>query len=88
MESLRQQLPKNRDLREVPRSKHRPPPKPLPEYVRDDPRRNAAIVADYRSGSYTLQDIGDFFGIHYSRVSKIVQAADVKRAKGKTPAPL
>jgi REP element-mobilizing transposase RayT len=79
VESLRRQLPKNRDLREVPQSKRRPPPKPLPEYVRDYPWRNEAIVAAYRSGGYTLQDIGDFFGIHYSRVSKIVQAADVTR---------
>ena len=47
VESLRRQLPKNRDLREVPQSKRRPPP-PLPEYVRDYPRRNEAIVAAYR----------------------------------------
>ena len=79
VESLRRQLPNDRDLREVPQSKRRPLPKPLPEYVRDYPRRNDAIVAAYRSGGYTLQNIGDFFGIHYSRVSKIVQAADVAR---------
>jgi REP element-mobilizing transposase RayT len=79
VESVRRQLPKHRDLREIPQAQRRPPAKPLPEYVRDYPRRNEAIVAAYRSGGYTLQDIGDFFGIHYSRVSKIVQAADVTR---------
>jgi hypothetical protein len=79
VESLRRQLPNDRDLREVPQSKRRPPAKPLPEYARDCPRRNDAIVAAYRSGGYTLSDIGDFFGIHYSRVSKIFQAADVAR---------
>ena len=38
------------------------------------------------SGDYTMQEIGDYFGIHYSRVSKIVRAeARVRRkAKGKT----
>ena len=79
MESLRRQLPKNRDLREVPQSKRRPPAKPLPEYARDCLRRNDAIVAAYRSGGSTLSDIGDFFGIHYPRVSTIVHAADVAR---------
>jgi hypothetical protein len=78
---VRRHLPKDRDLRELPQSKRRPPAKPLPEYARDHPGRNEAIVAAYRSGGYTLRDIGDFFGIHYSRVSKIVQAADVRRCK-------
>ncbi len=73
VESMRRQLPQNRDLREVPQAKRRVPAKT--EYARECPRRNDAIVAAYRSGGYTLQDIGDFFGIHYSRVSKIVQAA-------------
>jgi hypothetical protein len=82
VESVRRQLPKHRDLREIPQAQRRPPAKPLPEYVRDYPRRNEAIVAAYRSGGYTLQDIGDFFGIHYSRVSKIVQAADVTHEQG------
>ena len=90
VESMRRQLPQNRDLREVPKAaKRRPPAETLLAYARDHPQRNDAIVAAYRSGGYTLRDIGDFFGIHYSRISKIVQAADVERreAKGKTPHP-
>jgi hypothetical protein len=32
-----------------------------------------------------MQDIGDHFPLHYSRISKIVQAAgQAKKAKGKT----
>jgi len=31
----------------------------------------------YKSGGYTLKEIGEYFGLHYSRVSRIV-------AKGKT----
>ena len=89
---MRRQLPQNRDHREVPKAaKRRPPAETLLAYARDHPhpQRNDAIVAAYRSGGYTLRDIGDFFGIHYSRISKIVQAADVERreAKGKTPHP-
>ena len=86
VESMRRQLPQHRDLCEVPQAKRRPPAKPLSDCARDHPKRNDAIAAAYRSGGYTLRDIGDFFGVHYSRVSKIVQAADVARreAKGKT----
>jgi REP element-mobilizing transposase RayT len=86
VESMRRTLPQNRDLREVAQAKRRPTAKTLPEYAHDHPQRNDAIVAAYRSGGYTLRDIGDFFGIHYSRVSKIVRDADAaaRKAKGKT----
>ncbi|RVU30847.1 addiction module toxin RelE, partial [Rheinheimera riviphila] len=31
-----------------------------------------AIQVAYQSGSYTLQELGDYFGLHYSRISRIV----------------
>ncbi len=34
--------------------------------------RNEAIRAAYASGGYTLKEVGDYFQLHYSRVSKIV----------------
>ena len=85
-ETMRQRVPKNRDLRELPQARQRLPAKSLADYVREFPERNDTIVAAYRSGGYTLRDIGDFFGLHYSRISKIIQAADSARreAKGKT----
>ena len=44
------------------------------------------IAAAYASGGYTMQDVGDSLGVHYSRVSWIVGAAEeAKRtAKDKT----
>ncbi|NEV65393.1 addiction module toxin RelE, partial [Thiorhodococcus minor] len=41
-----------------------------------------AIAAAYASGGYTLKQIGDYFGLHYARISRIVRAAE--KAKGKT----
>jgi hypothetical protein len=86
VESMRRQVPQNRDLREVPQAKRRPPAKALPEYARAYLQRNDAIVAAYRSGGYTLRDIGDYFSLHYSRISKIVRAASLaaREEKGKT----
>jgi REP element-mobilizing transposase RayT len=62
-----------RDLREVPQAKPRPKALSLDEYARTQADRDAAICAAYASGGYTLREIGDHFGLHYSRVSKIVR---------------
>ena len=80
VESMRRGIPKDRDLREVPQAKARAPAKPLAEYARLHPERDRAIAAAYASGGYTLKDIGDFYGLHYSRVSKIVAALNENTA--------
>lgn len=49
---------------------------------RDLAERNRAIVDSFASGRYTMRAIGEHFGIHYSRVSRIISAAE--RARGKT----
>ncbi len=36
---------------------------------------NQAIIAAYASGGYTMKEIGDYFGLHQSRISKIIRAA-------------
>ncbi len=69
----------NKDLSEVPASQRRPKPLTLREYELNAPGRDCAIYSAYRSGGYTLKEIGDYFGLHYARVSRIV-----KVAKGKT----
>ncbi len=44
--------------------------------------RNESIVVAYASGGYNLKQIGDYHGLHYSRVSRIV-ANNKLEAKGK-----
>ena len=70
---MQRKVPKDRDLREVPQAKRRPVPRPLPEYDRAHAERDQAIKAAYASGGYTMQQIGDYFGLHHSRISKIVR---------------
>ena len=36
----------------------------------------------YASGGYGMKEMGDHFGLHYSRVSRII--AQMEKAKGKT----
>jgi len=69
----------DKELSEVPSSQRRPLPSSLEEYERLCSNRNNSIIKAYASGGYTQKEIGDYYGIHYSRVSKII-----KMAKGKT----
>jgi REP element-mobilizing transposase RayT len=73
VESMHSRVRSRLDLREVPQARRRPVPRPLHEYDQGDADRNEAIKAAYASGGYTMQEIGDYFGLHLSRVSRIVR---------------
>jgi REP element-mobilizing transposase RayT len=75
-------LEQGKDLSEIPMAQRRKPAKSLDYYTQKYRERDDAIVSAYRSGGYSLKAIGDHFGLHYSRVSRIV--ATVEKAKGKT----
>jgi REP-associated tyrosine transposase len=56
-------------LTEVPRAQRRPPGKPLAHYRRlADPKEG--MQRAYASGDYTLSQIANHFGVHYSTVSR------------------
>lgn len=73
--SMQRKVPNELDLSEVPQAKRRPVPRSLPEYDGAHAERNEAIKAAYASGGYTMKEIGDYFGLHYSRISKIIRGA-------------
>jgi putative transposase len=75
VESMQRKVPNELDRREVPPAKRRSVPRSLPEYDRAHADRNEAIKAAYASGGYTMKEIGDYFGLHHSRVSKIIRGA-------------
>jgi hypothetical protein len=60
---------------EVPQTKRRSVPRSLPQYDRAHADRNEAIKAAYASGGYTMKEMGDYFGLHHSRVRKIICGA-------------
>lgn len=86
VDSLRRQIPPGLDLRDVPQAKPRPVARSLPEYAHTHADRNEAIAAAYASGAYTLRQIGDYFGLHESRINRLVRGAQppAGRARGKT----
>jgi len=80
--AMQRKVPRGKDLREVPQARARPVAKPISVYERKCADRDSTIAAAYASGGHTMQAIGDYFGLHYSRVSKIIRKAE--QAKRKT----
>jgi len=62
------------DLSEVPASQRRQVAKPLSFYQKRYDDRNTAIIKAYESGAYSMKAIGEHFHLHYSCVSRIVNA--------------
>ena len=60
-------------LSEIPASQRRAVPKPIREYRAATKSRNEGIIKAYESGDYTLTEIGEHFGLHYSTLSGIIR---------------
>lgn len=60
------------DLSEIPLGQRRAMAKPLEYYATRSRDRDEAIVKAHNSGAYGMKEIGDHFGLHYSRVSRII----------------
>ncbi len=62
------------NLSEIPSSQKRQAAKPLGYYKKKYSGRDLAIFNDYVSGGYSMKEIGDYFELHYSWVSRLLQA--------------
>ncbi|USE36350.1 transposase [Endozoicomonas sp. SCSIO W0465] len=63
---------KDKTLTEVPHKQRRKPGRSLEFYQASCESTKAAVCSAFASGSYTQKAIADFFGLHYSTVSKMV----------------
>jgi len=78
---MQQKIPSDTKLSEIPAIQKRTPPKRLEYYKKKYPDRNTAIAQAYRSGGYSMEEIGDYFGLHYSRVSRVIRYFDEAKSK-------
>ena len=78
VEKMQSKLTGKVNLSEIPSSQRRPVAKSLAYYEKKHSDRDTAITKAYASGGYSMQEIGNYFDLHYSRVSRIL------KAKGKT----
>lgn len=76
VEKIQAHIDGDRELSEIPASQRRPIPKTIAHYEKNSQSRNHAIIEAYRSGGYTLKQIGEHFGLHYSTVSGIIKQRD------------
>lgn len=66
------------DLSEIPVAQKRPAAKSLYDYTDKYADRNKAIIEAYATGVYSMNEIGKHVGLHYSRISRIIQKAKDK----------
>ena len=78
VEEMQVNIKSDADLSEIPSSQKRLVARPLGYYEQISRSRDESIIKAYESGGYSMKEIGEYFKIHYSRVSRIV------KAKGKT----
>lgn len=60
-------------LREVPRAQRRMLAKPLEQFRLAHADQREAMALAYLSGDYTMKELAEFFGVHYSTVSRAVR---------------
>jgi putative transposase len=66
------------DLSEVPRVQRRLATFTLQEIMEQNPDRNTGILQAYQTGQFSMKEVGLQFGLHYSRISRIVKSAEGK----------
>jgi putative transposase len=82
VEKMQSKKPPSEDLSEIPLGQRRAMAKPLKHYVVRAGDRDKAIALAYDSGGYGMKEIGEHFGLHYSRVSRIISGQ--RKAKDKS----
>ena len=71
IESVHLKSEMDRNLSEVPRIQARNIGRPIDYYQTETRCRNDAIIEAYKSGDFTQKQLSEYFGLHYSSISKI-----------------
>jgi DNA-directed RNA polymerase specialized sigma24 family protein len=73
VERMHRKLGSEREDVKIPRVQRRGPPPTLAEIRAQVLDRNEAIVRAHATGEYSYSEIGDFFGLHFTTVGRIVR---------------
>ena len=85
VEKLQKQIKAEwQDLKEIPRAQRRSLGRPLNHYVEAVSDKKEGMRKAYETGDYTMQQIADAFGVHYSTVSRAVKKGALKMHECKT----
>ena len=81
VEQMLQKIETDKDLSEIPLAHKRPLAKTLEYYDNQSPDRNTSIIKAYASGGYNMKEIGDYYNLHYSRISRIIKGTVMAKSK-------
>jgi len=70
-------IDKKQKIEEVPILQKRAVAHSIIDYERRNKNKNEAIIAAFNSGGYTLKELGEHFGYHYSTISRIVNVSKI-----------
>ncbi|MDK1025416.1 MAG: transposase [Gammaproteobacteria bacterium] len=74
VEDMQSKLDPKQSLAGIPKLQKMSPLKPMSYYAQKYAERNEAMAVAYRSGHYSLQQVGDYYGVSYATVSRAVKA--------------
>ncbi len=72
------EIDQGKDLSEIPKSQRTAKSKAISWYEKQAQTRNEGIKLSYESGGHSMKEIGQYYKLHYSRVSRIIKAAKDK----------
>lgn len=81
VDEMQRKMNTDRRLSEIPKTHRRPVTRPLTWYFQKHPDRDSAVFEAFRSGGYSMREIGDHVGLHYSTISRIVSFHERERDK-------
>jgi hypothetical protein len=73
VDKMQRKMTDHVNLQEVPSSQVRQVAKPLSYYQSLSTNRDEVVYLAYQSGGYKMNEIGRYFDLHYSSVSKIIK---------------
>ena len=69
---IQTKMAQNADVSEIPSSQRRPLPPSIESFEKQCNDRDQAILAAYQSGGYSMKELANYFAIHYTSVSRII----------------
>lgn len=72
VQDMQKRMPLNHSLNDIPKQQTRAPGKPIAYYIDRYKEREKAMAEAYRSGTYSMREIGDFFEVSRMTVSRAV----------------
>jgi len=76
VDDMQCKLRPEQSLKDIPKKHKQAPAKPLAYFAEKYKTRNTSMAQAYWSGHYTLEQVGDYFGVSYATVSRAVKLAE------------